>query len=204
MRSDEDSAKAKVQAVVEFKKPYNRGDDTAENDHMAGEVEINIHVEPNNPIGRRARLLEPKLQHQPRVLDHALTIPDTALHTPTANNAQMLLWRNHETEDIILVVAPRYGDIPPMREGYPIYSISSDGSAIHTKDGTISINHDGTFNQSEKRGSAVELFQEVLKEVGFNLPIPALNQCTDRGSYPLVILETDGGQPWTNRPRIDK
>ncbi|VFV19731.1 Hypothetical predicted protein, partial [Lynx pardinus] len=77
-------------------------------------MQLSIEVNPNRPLGQRARLREPIAQDQPKILSKNEPIPPSALVKPNANDAQVLMWR------------PKYGQplvvIPPKhrpRDGLP-------------------------------------------------------------------------------------
>ncbi|KAM6169287.1 protein FAM78A [Rhynchocyon petersi] len=63
-------------------------------------MQLSIEVNPNRPLGQRARLREPITQDQPKILSKNEPIPPSALVKPNANDAQVLMWR------------PKYG--PPL------------------------------------------------------------------------------------------
>ncbi|XP_003407580.1 protein FAM78A [Loxodonta africana] len=63
-------------------------------------MQLSIEVNPNRPLGQRARLREPIAQDQPKILSKNEPIPPSALVKPNANDAQVLMWR------------PKYG--PPL------------------------------------------------------------------------------------------
>lgn len=58
---------------------------------------INIAIDPTRTIGERAKLLEPKLQAQPLEL-FDIRVPQSALQSPRANEAQKFVWRTSERE----------------------------------------------------------------------------------------------------------
>ncbi len=63
---------------------------------------INIAVDCSRVVGERAKLLEPKIQEQPiELLD--LRVPQTALQSPRANEAQKFVWRTIDSELIFEV-----------------------------------------------------------------------------------------------------
>ncbi|XP_076126809.1 protein FAM78A [Alosa pseudoharengus] len=70
-------------------------------------VRLRIDVDPQRPLGQRARLLEPLLQDQPLVLPSNEPLPPSALTPPNANHAQMLMWRPSNAPPI-MVIPPRY------------------------------------------------------------------------------------------------
>lgn len=63
---------------------------------------INIAVDCSRDIGERAKLLEPKIQAQPLEL-FDLRIPQSAVQSPRANEAQKFVWRTVESELIFEV-----------------------------------------------------------------------------------------------------
>lgn len=65
---------------------------------------VNIAVDCECEIGQRAKLLEPVYQRQPEELFGCdLTIPDSALLAPRANEAQKFVWRTSDSELIFEV-----------------------------------------------------------------------------------------------------
>jgi len=68
---------------------------------------INIGVEPDKPLGRRARLLAPLEQDPPIIRDSGdRSRPEVyAMKPPNANNAQVLVWRPLVGEPKIVVPA---------------------------------------------------------------------------------------------------
>lgn len=69
---------------------------------------INIAVDCSLPQGMRAKLLEPKMQKQPEEIKD-LSIPNTALQSPRANEAQKFVWRTKDTEIVFEVACtPRF------------------------------------------------------------------------------------------------
>lgn len=84
---------------------------------MSWDVDINISVDPDRPVGYRAKLLEPKHQQKPHMLDHILSVPEEALLPPDANRAQMLVWRpKNQKESVAIVVAPRHNHMPTLKQ----------------------------------------------------------------------------------------
>ena len=63
---------------------------------------INIAVDCSREIGQRAKVLEPKIQAQPLEL-FDLRIPQSAVQSPRANEAQKFVWRTRESEMIFEV-----------------------------------------------------------------------------------------------------
>ncbi|XP_012696422.2 protein FAM78A-like [Clupea harengus] len=70
-------------------------------------MRLRIDVDPQRPLGQRARLLEPLLQDEPQVLAKNELIPANALDQPNANDAQMLMWRPSNTQPI-MVIPPKH------------------------------------------------------------------------------------------------
>ncbi|XP_071948476.1 protein FAM78B-like isoform X2 [Antedon mediterranea] len=68
-------------------------------------MQINIAVDGTQPLGKRARLLEPKIQEQPVVLEswQNEVAPPESLRAPNANNAQTLIWRPTTGGDVVIV-----------------------------------------------------------------------------------------------------
>lgn len=56
-------------------------------------MQLYISVDPNKPLGSRARLMGPRYQEQPQILDDEEPIPPEALVGPNGNEAQVLIWR---------------------------------------------------------------------------------------------------------------
>ncbi|KAL2092334.1 hypothetical protein ACEWY4_012132 [Coilia grayii] len=74
-------------------------------------MRVRIDVDPCQPLGQRAQLLEPLLQEQPQVLPKNEPIPLNALDKPNANDAQMLIWRPSSAQPI-MVIPPKYTPTP--------------------------------------------------------------------------------------------
>ncbi len=70
---------------------------------LAWTMELNIQVDPTQPLGCRATLLEPLEQRQPKLLKHNITLPLHALKPPNANKSQALVWRPRHGEARIVV-----------------------------------------------------------------------------------------------------
>ncbi|KAF6021410.1 FAM78A [Bugula neritina] len=64
-------------------------------------MHLEIAVDPNKPLGQRARLLGSGIQNQPTALNYNVEIARCALHPPNANSAQNLIWY------------PATGNMPP-------------------------------------------------------------------------------------------
>ena len=65
---------------------------------------VNISVDCESEVGRRAMLLDPVYQEQPEELVGCdLTIPESALLAPRANEAQKFVWRTSDSELIFEV-----------------------------------------------------------------------------------------------------
>ncbi|KAG7480469.1 hypothetical protein MATL_G00056400 [Megalops atlanticus] len=70
-------------------------------------MRLHIQIDPDKPLGERARLAEPTAQEQPQILAKNESIPPNAMVKPNANDAQVLMWRPR-TGDPILVIPPKY------------------------------------------------------------------------------------------------
>ncbi|CAF1575698.1 unnamed protein product [Adineta ricciae] len=70
---------------------------------------IEISVEPSLNRGKRATLISNSQPDQPILLKRNLLIPSCALQEPSANNAQLLIWRPTDGYPII-VVHPKHRD----------------------------------------------------------------------------------------------
>ncbi|XP_076139583.1 protein FAM78A isoform X2 [Alosa pseudoharengus] len=70
-------------------------------------MQLHIAVDPDKPLGQRARLCDPVAQEQPQVLVKNEAIPANAMVKPNANDAQVLMWRP-KTGDPIVVIPPKY------------------------------------------------------------------------------------------------
>ena len=67
-------------------------------------MELHIDVNPHAPLGKRAKLLGPIDQQQPRTIPSNLVpLQPYALKPPNANNAQTLVWRPYKGEPKIIV-----------------------------------------------------------------------------------------------------
>lgn len=68
-------------------------------------MQINIVVDGSQPLGRRARLMEPVIQDQPQILEpwQNEVAPPEALRAPNANNAQTLIWRPATGGEVVIV-----------------------------------------------------------------------------------------------------
>ncbi|XP_022085147.1 protein FAM78B-like isoform X2 [Acanthaster planci] len=68
-------------------------------------MRINIAVDETQPLGRRARLLDPIIQEQPHILEpwQNEVAPPEALRAPNANNAQTLIWRPTSGGEVVIV-----------------------------------------------------------------------------------------------------
>jgi len=78
-------------------------------------MQVNIGINPDQPLGKRSKLLGPIQQIQPEVLGSNVAIPPNALDPPHANAAQMLLWRPAEGR-VGVVIAPKWPGAPPLTE----------------------------------------------------------------------------------------
>ncbi|XP_053329074.1 protein FAM78A [Spea bombifrons] len=70
-------------------------------------MKLEIKVDPNLPLGQRAKLCEPFTQESPQVLSKNEPIPPSALVKPNANDAQVLMWRPKEGQAVV-VIGPRH------------------------------------------------------------------------------------------------
>uniref|UniRef100_A0A8C2FK72 Protein FAM78A-like n=1 Tax=Cyprinus carpio TaxID=7962 RepID=A0A8C2FK72_CYPCA len=70
-------------------------------------MRLHIEVDPNKPLGQRARLCEPIAQEQPQVLGKNEAIPPNAMVKPNANDAQVLMWRPWTGEPLV-VIPPKH------------------------------------------------------------------------------------------------
>ncbi|KAF7688461.1 protein FAM78A isoform X1 [Silurus meridionalis] len=70
-------------------------------------MRLHIEVDPDKPLGKRAKLLEPIAQEPPQLLGKNEPIPSNAMVKPNANDAQVLMWRPR-TGDPVVVIPPKY------------------------------------------------------------------------------------------------
>ncbi|XP_072488853.1 protein FAM78A isoform X2 [Notamacropus eugenii] len=70
-------------------------------------MQLNIEVNPNRPLGQRAKLRGPTAQEQPQILSKNEPIPPSALVKPNANDAQVLMWRPRDGQPLV-VIPPKY------------------------------------------------------------------------------------------------
>ncbi|KAI2664160.1 Protein FAM78A [Labeo rohita] len=70
-------------------------------------MRLHIEVDPDKPLGQRAKLREPIAQEQPQVLGKNEAIPSNAMVKPNANDAQVLMWRPRTGEPVV-VIPPKY------------------------------------------------------------------------------------------------
>lgn len=70
-------------------------------------MRLHIEVDPNKPLGQRAKLREPIAQEQPQVLGKNEAIPPNAMVKPNANDAQVLMWRPKAGEPVV-VIPPKH------------------------------------------------------------------------------------------------
>ncbi|XP_054973544.1 protein FAM78A isoform X3 [Pan paniscus] len=70
-------------------------------------MQLSIEVNPNRPLGQRARLREPIAQDQPKILSKNEPIPPSALVKPNANDAQVLMWRPKYGQPLV-VIPPKH------------------------------------------------------------------------------------------------
>ncbi|XP_026880149.1 protein FAM78B [Electrophorus electricus] len=66
-------------------------------------MRVEIAIDPNQPLGSRARLVGPLHQDQPKVLTRMEPIPPNALGKPNANDAQVLMWRPLRGTPLIVI-----------------------------------------------------------------------------------------------------
>ncbi|XP_067293640.1 protein FAM78A isoform X1 [Pseudorasbora parva] len=70
-------------------------------------MRLHIEVDPEKPLGQRAKLREPIAQEQPQVLGKNEAIPPNAMVKPNANDAQVLMWRPRVGEPVV-VIPPKH------------------------------------------------------------------------------------------------
>lgn len=70
-------------------------------------MRLHIEVDPDKPLGQRAKLREPIAQEQPQVLGKNEAIPPNAMVKPNANDAQVLMWRPRAGEPVV-VIPPKH------------------------------------------------------------------------------------------------
>ena len=95
-------------------------------------MELNVRVDPSQPLGKRAHLIGPLEQAQPVVLAHnSVQLEAYALAPPNANNAQTLIWR------------PSHGDpkliVPPVESTMDMERYLQ--ATRNYRGGTTSLNH---------------------------------------------------------------
>ncbi|KAK7497049.1 hypothetical protein BaRGS_00011785, partial [Batillaria attramentaria] len=66
-------------------------------------MQLEIEVEPTNPLGQRARLVSNPVPTQPSLLDYNVPIPRCALTPPCANSAQMLVWHPRRGRPVCVI-----------------------------------------------------------------------------------------------------
>lgn len=71
-------------------------------------MKLIIDVNPNRPLGQRARLREPIDQVQPKILSKNEPIPPSALVKPNANDAQVLMWRPKDKPPSVVIPAKHW------------------------------------------------------------------------------------------------
>lgn len=64
---------------------------------------LEIQVDPNKELGKRARLVSDPVPVQPEILKHNLSIPECALYPPNANSSQYLVWRPSERKSFVII-----------------------------------------------------------------------------------------------------
>lgn len=84
-------------------------------------MELNIGVDPEQPLGQRAKLIGPLEQEQPKLLKHNIQLPVYSLRAPNANRSQVLIWRPMTGEPQVIV--------PPLET-----TVDMDKYAGQTKD----------------------------------------------------------------------
>lgn len=67
--------------------------------------QLNIDVNPNNELGKRAKLVGKIKQEKPRIQNGANYIPKCAMVKPSANNSQVLVWRPKNGKSVCVVPA---------------------------------------------------------------------------------------------------
>lgn len=70
-------------------------------------MRLDISVNPNKPLGQRAKLQSPFAQEQPQILSKNEPIQPSAMVKPNANDAQVLMWRPTNGQPVVV--------IPPKR-----------------------------------------------------------------------------------------
>lgn len=70
-------------------------------------MQLAIEVDPKKPLGQRARLMDHLAQEQPEIMATNEPLPPNALVKPTANDAQVLIWRPKRGESVV-VIPPKY------------------------------------------------------------------------------------------------
>jgi hypothetical protein len=70
-------------------------------------MQLDIHVDPKQKMGNRARLISDPEPEQPHVLKKNVQIPYCAMYPTNANSCQTLIWRPFKAKPEI-VVAPKY------------------------------------------------------------------------------------------------
>ncbi|KAK3508976.1 hypothetical protein QTP70_015395 [Hemibagrus guttatus] len=66
-------------------------------------MRLHIEVDPDKPLGKRAKLLEPVAQEQPQLLGKNDPIPVNAMVKPNANDAQVLMWRPRTGKPVVVI-----------------------------------------------------------------------------------------------------
>lgn len=66
-------------------------------------MQLEIDIDPNKPLGQRARLTSNPVPRQPLLLDYNVPIPRCALTPPCANSAQMLVWHPRRGRPVCVI-----------------------------------------------------------------------------------------------------
>lgn len=66
-------------------------------------MQLAIEVDPEKPLGQRARIMDHHTQEQPEILATNEPIPPNALVKPNANDAQVLIWRPKRGKSVVVI-----------------------------------------------------------------------------------------------------
>lgn len=66
-------------------------------------MRLAIEVDPEKPLGQRARIMDHLTQEQPEILATNEPIPPNALVKPNANDAQVLIWRPKRGKSVVVI-----------------------------------------------------------------------------------------------------
>ncbi|XP_064616567.1 protein FAM78B-like [Liolophura sinensis] len=66
-------------------------------------MKLDIMVQPQRPLGHRAKLVSDPVPEQPQLVSRNVPIPKCALVPPNANSAQMLVWRPCEGKPLVII-----------------------------------------------------------------------------------------------------